>query len=71
MHRFPHPEKHKELFSLWLATVGDKMLEKDPMKIYNNKRVCDYHFKLHQKVSGHRLLYLTVPSLYLHGMKLN
>ncbi|KAJ8708161.1 hypothetical protein PYW08_010527 [Mythimna loreyi] len=71
MHRFPHPEKRKELFALWLATVGDRMVEKDPLKIYNSKRVCDYHFKPGQKVTGHRLINLAVPTLHLQGVVKN
>ncbi|CAG5015429.1 unnamed protein product [Parnassius apollo] len=40
----------------------------DPLAVYNNKRICDNHFKTEHKTSGHRLIFTAVPSLYLNGV---
>ncbi|CAG4983882.1 unnamed protein product [Parnassius apollo] len=68
MHRFPHPERRSELYKRWISIVGKKLSEMDPLTVYNNKRICDYHFKTEHKTSGHRLIFTAVPSLYLNGV---
>ncbi|XP_045492375.1 uncharacterized protein LOC123691836 [Colias croceus] len=68
MHRFPHPTRRPELFTTWMSIVGERLKDLEPDKIYRNKRVCDYHFKPEHKVSCHRLLNLSVPSINLNGI---
>lgn len=45
--------------------MGDKLKDNDPMKIYNNKWVCDYHFKSEEITAGRRVVYGAIPSLNL------
>ncbi|XP_048002411.1 uncharacterized protein LOC125238954 [Leguminivora glycinivorella] len=68
MHGFPHPERNAELFDSWQSIVGHKVKETDPLKIYKNKKICDYHFTPEQKVACHRLIYKAVPSVNFEGV---
>lgn len=67
MHSFPHPQRRSDLFQTWVSIVGDKLKENDPWRIYKNKKVCDHHFTLDQKVACHRLIVNAVPSVNLNG----
>lgn len=67
VHRFPHPSRKPELLSEWINIVGTHLTETDPIKIYNNKRVCDRHFKPEHKTSGHHLIWTAKPTLNLGG----
>ncbi|CAG4976295.1 unnamed protein product [Colias eurytheme] len=60
--------QENELFANWMSIVGERLKDLEPDMIYRNKRVCDYHFKPEHKVSGQRLLHLSVPSIYLSGI---
>ncbi|CAH2071700.1 unnamed protein product, partial [Iphiclides podalirius] len=42
-HRFPNPEKRRDLFTAWVSAIGDKHIETDPKKIYANKRQLAVH----------------------------
>lgn len=65
IHRFPHPNKKPELFNAWVSVVGDKLKEKDIMKIYKSKRVCDHHFHSLDKMSKDRIKPSAIPSVNL------
>lgn len=45
-HRFPNPALYKELFNKWVLLCGNRRLisEMTPVQIYNNCRVCSFHF---------------------------
>ncbi|XP_063542783.1 uncharacterized protein LOC134751369 isoform X2 [Cydia strobilella] len=70
-HRFPHPEKHPDLFASWVSVIGEKLKYSDCIKIYKNKRVCDQHFHPKHKMSGRRLKMSAIPSVNLHRIRQN
>lgn len=44
-HRFPNPTKDRLRFEKWIELIGNtKLVGLDPIKIFNNRRVCHVHF---------------------------
>ncbi|CAH2069256.1 unnamed protein product, partial [Iphiclides podalirius] len=69
LHRFPNPEKRRDLFTAWVSSVGEKLTETDPKKIYSNKRLCDNHFDLKCKTTGGRLIWSAIPTINLNRVQ--
>ncbi|KAI8432595.1 hypothetical protein MSG28_013582 [Choristoneura fumiferana] len=69
LHRFPNPEKRPDLFAAWVSAAGDYLKEKDPKKVFKNKRICDHHFNPTTKTTGGRLIWSAIPTINLHRVQ--
>ena len=62
-HRFPNPTKDTERFYMWIQLIDNpKLGQMDPIRVYNNFRVCHQHFTIDDKSSNKLLKHTTVPS---------
>lgn len=66
MHKFPNPVKSLDRYRDWVErTRNKKLLGLDPVRVYNNYRICDVHFKKCDRERNMCLKPQAVPSLYL------
>ncbi|XP_044765609.1 uncharacterized protein LOC123321887 [Coccinella septempunctata] len=66
-HRFPNPNKELSRFKEWIHAINNvELMEMDPKKVYDSKRLCHDHFEA-AYVSGwsHKLFSNAVPTLNL------
>lgn len=61
-HRFPNPNKDENRFAEWIRLVcNPKLFDMDPLRVYNNYRVCHKHFRVEDKLTNMYLKRTTVP----------
>ena len=62
-HRFPNPGKDIDRFQIWIQLISnEKLSEMDPMRVFNNFRVCHEHFTIDDKASNMYLQRTAIPS---------
>lgn len=67
-HRFPNPCKDRIRYNKWVELTGNaKLYDVEPMRVYENYRVCHSHFTDDSKSANMYIKRTSLPSLLLPG----
>nr|XP_022920598.1 uncharacterized protein LOC111429042 [Onthophagus taurus] len=67
-YRFPNPQMYPEMYQRWVLCCGrEDLLQYEQLRVYNNFRVCEKHFRREDVGRNNKLLKGVVPSLNLPG----
>ena len=69
-HRFPNPKKDRARFDMWIQRCGNsRLVQIDPLKVYNQHTVCNLHFNANDFFSNNKLQSTAVPVLHIPSGK--
>lgn len=67
LHKFPNPNKDKELFNTWVYSIGGDILQLENEYIFKYRRVCRGHFEQKYWCRNNRLSKEAVPTISMPG----
>lgn len=67
LHKFPNPDKDKQLFNTWIYYVGGDILQLENHHIFKYRRICHVHFEQKYWCRNNRLTKEAVPTQSLPG----
>ncbi|CAB3231574.1 unnamed protein product [Arctia plantaginis] len=68
LHKFPNPERERELFNTWLYAIGGDIVQLENNHIFKYRRVCHLHFEEKYWCRNNRLSKIAVPTKNMPGL---
>ncbi|XP_063898859.1 uncharacterized protein LOC135119108 [Helicoverpa armigera] len=68
LHKFPNPDKDRQLFNTWVFHIGGDILQLENNHIFKYRRVCNDHFEPKYWCRNNRLAKGAVPTKNMPGL---
>ncbi|XP_045510054.1 uncharacterized protein LOC123705355 [Colias croceus] len=68
LHKFPNPNKDRQLFNTWVFSIGGDILQLENKHIFKYRRICHVHFEPKHWCRNNRLAKGAVPTKNMPGL---